>query len=66
MSDEIGKRHLARENEGNWTGEEAQDHQRAANELERSGKTVERKQRHILERRHGRKFQQFRHSILQK
>src|SRR4029453_15468785 len=66
MSDEIGKRHLARENEGNWTGEQAQYHQRAANELERSGKAVERKQRHILERRHGRKFQQLCHSILQK
>jgi hypothetical protein len=66
MSEEIGKRHLARENESNGAGEQAQYHQGAANELERSGKTVERKQRHILERRHGRKFQQLCHSILQK
>src|SRR2546430_13934379 len=66
MSEEIGKRHLARENESNGTGEEPQDHQGAANELERSGKAIERKQRHILERGHGRKFQQLCHSVLQK
>jgi uncharacterized protein (TIGR02001 family) len=59
------KRHLTGENECNGTGEEAQYHQRTAHQFERSGKAIERKQRHILERRHGRKFQQLRHSILQ-
>ncbi len=65
MSEKIGKCHLTGENECNRTGEEAQYHQRTAHQLERSGKAIERKQRHILERRHGRKFQQLRHSILQ-
>src|SRR5262249_53336062 len=66
MSEKLGKSHLAGENERNGTGEEAQYHQSAADELERSGEAIERKQRHILERRHGRKFQQLGHSILQK
>ena len=65
MSEKIGECHLTGENECNGTGEEAQYHQRTAHQLERSGKAIERKQRHILERRHGRKFQQLRHSILQ-
>jgi len=66
MSDEIGKRHFAGENESNGAGEQAQYHQSAADEFERSGKADERKECHVLERRHRREFQQLRHSILQK
>src|SRR5207247_1362873 len=66
MSEERGQRRRAGGEGSSGRGEEPQEHRGAANELERSGKAIERKPRHILERGHGRKFQQLCHSVLQK